>query len=98
MSTSGDDLQTSRSTTGQHFPNFQALDAKIALSLKKIIQNSRFRKKVHPQEQKAQKDVPFLRGTLIFILIYEHFRVTGTHVAILDDSDLFSIALHGDNM
>ena len=46
----------------------------------------------------AQKDVPFLRGTHIFLLIYEHVRVTGTHVAILDDSDLISIALHGDNM
>ena len=95
----GDDLQTSRSTTGQHFPNFQALDAKIALSLKKIIQNSRFRKKRSSSRSRWLKKMSrSCRGTHIFLLIYEHVRVTGTHVAILDDSDLISIALHGDNM
>ena len=29
-------------------------------------------------------------------MIYEHFRVTGTHVAILNYSDLFCISLLGD--
>ena len=31
-------------------------------------------------------------------MIYEHFRITGTHVAILDCSVLFSITLHGDDV
>ena len=34
----------------------------------------------------------------IAILIYEHFQVTGTPVAILDYCDLSSIALHGDDI
>ena len=35
-----DDLKTSRSIFGHLFPNFEALDAKIASSLKEIIPNS----------------------------------------------------------
>ena len=31
-------------------------------------------------------------------MIYEHLRVTGTHVTILDCSDLYSISLHGDHV
>ena len=55
MATSFEDLG------GQPFPNYETLDTMIATSLKKIIQNSNFRKKVHPEEQKAQKDDRFLR-------------------------------------
>ena len=38
------------------------LDAKIASVLNKIIQNTRFEKKVSLEEQKAQKEDRFLRG------------------------------------
>ena len=31
-------------------------------------------------------------------MIYEYFRVTGAHEAVLDFTDLFSIALHGDDI
>ena len=31
-------------------------------------------------------------------MIYEHFRVTGTHEADLDFFDLFGISLHGDDV
>ena len=31
-------------------------------------------------------------------MIYEYFRVTGTHAAVLDYSDLFRITLHGDDI
>ena len=34
------------------FPNFEMLDAKIASALKKIIQNSNFKKRVNLAEQK----------------------------------------------
>ena len=47
MATSVGDLQTSRSIFGRPFPNIEALDAKIATSLKKIIQNWTFRKKLY---------------------------------------------------
>ena len=36
-------------------PNFEVLDAKIASVLNRIIQNTRFKKKVSLEEMKAQK-------------------------------------------
>ena len=53
-----DELKSSRSVAGKHFPNFEMLDAKIASALNKIIQNSQFKKKVSLEEQKAPKRVP----------------------------------------
>ena len=47
------------------------LDAKIASALNKIIQNSQFKKKVSLEEQKAQKEDPFLRGRQIAFMIYD---------------------------
>ena len=43
--TSVDDLKTSRSVLEIYFPNLETLDAKIASSLKKVLQNSNFKKK-----------------------------------------------------
>ena len=54
---------------GKNFPNFEMLDAKIASALNKIIQNSQFKKKVSLEEQKAQKEGRFLRGTQIAFMI-----------------------------
>ena len=70
------------------------VDAKIASALKKVILNSHFRKKVSVEEQKDR----FLRGRQIAFMIYEYFQVTSTHEAILDYSDLFGIALQGDDI
>ena len=39
----------------------------------------------------------FLRGRQIAYMIYEYSRVPGAHAAVLKYSDLFSIALHGDD-
>ena len=50
-----DELKSSRSVNGKNFPNFEMLDAKIASSLNKIVQNSQFKKKVSAEEQKAHK-------------------------------------------
>ena len=60
-------LKSSRSIRGYtHFPNFETLDTRIASAfLNKIIQNSYFKKKVSLEEQKAQKEDPFLRGRQI---------------------------------
>ena len=71
--------KTSRSVAGKYFPNFEMLDAKIASSLNKIIQNSQFKKKVSHEEQKAQKEHRFLRGRQIAFTIYDYFRVIGAH-------------------
>ena len=43
VTTSVDDHETSRSVCGNLFLYFETLDAKIASSLKKIIQNSNFK-------------------------------------------------------
>ena len=60
-------------------PNFEVLDARIASALNKIIHNSKFKRRISLEEQKAQKEDRFLRGRQIAYLIYDHFRVTGTH-------------------
>ena len=91
------ELKSSRSVSGKTFSNFGMLDAKIALALNKIIQNSHFKKKVSLEEQKAQKEDRFLRGRQIAFMIYDYFRVTGAHDTVLDNADLFSITLHDDN-
>ena len=43
-----DDFTTSRSILGNQFPDFEMLDARIVSSLQKIILNSIFKKRVHP--------------------------------------------------
>ena len=74
------------------------LDAKIASALNKIIQSSQFKQKVSLEEQKAQKEDRFLRGRQIAFMIYDYFRVTGSHDTVLDNADLFSITLRDDNV
>ena len=58
-------------------PNFEALDARIASALNRIIHNSHFKRRISLEEQKAQKQDRFLRGRQIAYLIYGYFRVTG---------------------
>ena len=74
------------------------LDARIASSLKKIIQNSYFKKKVSLEEQKAQNEDRFLRGRQIAYMIYDYFRVSGAHDTFLDYAELFSITLRNDDV
>ena len=93
-----DDLKSSRSVYGKDFPKFEMLDAKTASAQNKIIQNSQFKKKVSLEEQKAQTEDGFLRGRQIAFMIYDYFRVTGAHDAVLDYADLFSVTLHDDNI
>ena len=98
MVDSSEELKSSRSVSGKSFPNFEMLDAKIASALKKIIQNSQFKKKVSLEEQKAQKEDRFLRRRQIAFMIYDYFRVTGAHHTVLDYADLFSVTLHDDDV
>ena len=64
-------------------PNFEVLDARIASALKQnqsIIHSSKGESVW--REQKAQKEDRFLRGRQIAYLIYDHFRVTGSHDSV----------------
>ena len=98
MVDSVDEFKSSRSVAGEDFPNFELLDARIASSLNKIIQNSHFKRKVSLEEQEAQKEDQFLRGRQIAFMIYDYFRVTGSHDTVLDYADLFYVTLRDDNV
>ena len=50
------------------------------------------------EEQKAQKEDRFLRGRQIAYLIYEQFRVTGTHDSVENYTDLFTIVLQNHDI
>ena len=89
MVESVDDLKSSRSVRGTHGPNFELPDARIASALNKIIQNTRFKKKVSLKEMKAQKDDRFLPGRQIAYRIYEYFRVIGANDSVENYADLF---------
>ena len=77
MIESVDDPKSSRSIKGTHGPDFELLDARSASALNKIIQNTRFKKKVSLEEMKAHKEDRFLRGRQIDYLIYEYFDSLG---------------------
>ena len=98
MVESVDDLKSSRSIRGTHGPNFESLDARIASALNKIIQNTRFKKKVSLEEMKAQKEDCFLRGRQIAFLIYECFRVTGADDSVENYADIFTVILRSDDI
>ena len=93
-----DELRSSSSTRGISMPNFDVLDARIAPALNKIIHNSQFKRRISLEEQKAQKEDSFLRGRQIAYLIYDQFRVTGTHNSVENYTDLFTIALRNDDI
>ena len=79
-------------------PNFEVLDARIASALNKIIHNSQFKRRISLEEQKAQKQDSFLRGRQIAYLIYDYFRVTGSHDSVENYADLFTISLRNDDI
>ena len=93
-----DELRSSSSIRGISMPNFEVLGARIASALNKIIQNSQFKRRISLEEQKAQKEDRFLRGRQIAYLIYDHFRVTGTHDSVENYTDLFTIVLRNDDI
>ena len=98
MFDSVDDLKSSCSVRGIQMPNFEVLDARIASALNRIIHNTRFKRKVSLEEQKAQKEDRFLRGRQIAYLIYEYFRVTGANDSVENYVDLLTIVLRNDDI
>ena len=93
-----DELRSSSSTRGISMPNFEVLDARIASALNKIIHNSHFKRRISLEEQKAQKQDSFLRCRQIAYLIYDHFRVTGSHDSVENYTNLFTIVLRNDDI
>ena len=93
-----DEVRSSSSTRGISMPNFEVLDARIASALNKIIHNSQFKRRISLEEQNAQKQDRFFRGRQIAYLIYDQFRVTGTHDSVENYTDLFTIALRNDDI
>ena len=93
-----DELRSSSSTRGISMPKFEVLDARIASAPKKIIHNSNFKRRISLEEQKAQKEDRFLRGRQIAYLIYDYFRVTGSHDSVENCADLFTIILRNDDI
>ena len=93
-----DERKSSRSENGKDFPNFEMLDAKIASALNKIIQNSSSKRRSHSRSRKHKKEDRCLRGRQIAFMIYDFFRVTGAHDAVLDNAELFWVTLHDDNV
>ena len=83
-----DELRSSSSIRGISMPNFEVLDARIASALNKIIPNSQFKRRISLEEQKSP-DCP---------LIYDQFRVTGTHDSVENYTDLFTIVLRNDDI
>ena len=98
MVDSVDELRSSSSIRGISMQNFEVLDARIASALNKIIHNSHVKRRISLEEQKAQKQDPFLRGSQIAYLIYDQFRVTGTDDSVENYTDLFTIALRNDDI
>ena len=82
MVDSVDELRSSSFIRGISMPNFEVLDARISSALNKIIHNSLVRKRISLEEQKAQKQDSFFCGRQIAYLIYEHFRVIGSHDSV----------------
>ena len=93
-----DELRTSSSIRGISMPNFEELDARIASALNKVIHKSHFKRRISLEEQKAQKQDRFFRGRQIAYLIYNHFRVTGSHDSVENYVDLFTISLRNDDI
>ena len=91
-------FETSQSIGGHRFMNIEILGAKIASAFKKIITNSHFKKRVSLEEQKAQMQDRNLRKRQIPYMIYEYFRVTGAHEAVLENTDLLSISQQGEDI
>ena len=95
---SGVELRSSSSTRGIQMPNFEVLDARLASALNRIIHNSQLKRRIILEEQKAQKQDRFLRGRQIAYLIYDYFRVTGSHDSVENYTDLFTIVLRNDDI
>ena len=71
---------------------------RVASALNRIIQNTRFKRRISLEEEKGQKQDRFLRGRQIACLIYEYFWVSGANDSVENYADLFTIVLRNDDI
>ena len=64
----------------------------------KSIHHSHFKRRISLEEQKAQKQDRFFRGRQIAYLIYDYFRVIGSHDSVENYADLFTVSLRNDDI
>ena len=98
MVESVDDLKSSRSTKGTPGPDFELLDARIASTLNRIIQSTRFKKKVSLEKMRAQKRRPLPPRKTDRLLDLRNFRVTGANDSVENYADLFKVFLRNDDI
>ena len=62
------------------------------------IHNAHFKRRISPEEQKAQKQDRFLRGRQIAYMIYDYFRVIGSHDSVENYADLLNCSPRIDDI
>ena len=98
MVDSVDELRSSSSTRGISMPNFEVLDARIASAVNTIIHNSHFKRGISLEDQKPRNRTVSFCGRQIAYLIYDYFRVTGSHDSVENYADLFTVSLRNDDI
>ena len=93
-----DELKSSSSVRGISMPNFGVFDTRIASTLNRIIHNSHYKRRISLEEQKVQMEDRFFRGRQITFLIYDYFRITGSHHSVANYTDLFTIVQRNDDI
>ena len=83
-----DELRFSSSTRDISMPHFEVLNA---------LHNSLFKRKISLEEQKNAEKGPFPSRWTNCHLIYDQFRVTGSHDFVENYTDLFTIAFRNDD-
>ena len=92
------DLKTTYAITGAKLQtNFDVLDSKIAIGLKKVI-NADFNRRVFIQEEAAQKEKRIFLGRQVAWMIYEYFKVSDTNESVLDLDEILKVELENDNL
>ena len=98
MVDSVDDLMSSSSFRGIQMPNFWSTRFEGCFSTEQNHPKFSLQKKNQSGGTKGPEAGQFLRGRQIAYLIYEHFRVTGSHDSVENYADLFTIGLRNDDI
>ena len=94
-----DELKFSRSVSGKFFNKLRDAGREDCLGSEQDHPEFPVQKEGQPPGAECQKNrTRFLRGRHVAFMIYDYFRVTGAHDAVLDYADLFSVTLYDDNI
>ena len=99
MATSIDDLMTSQSIAGRRdFTDYEMLDAKVASTLKKIIECALPKECQRRRATRSENTNDSYEEGRLHNMIYEHFRASGAYEAVKGLSDLFKKASTDDHV